>query len=168
MMRLDVLKEMPATLLVLPYMHDGVSLLLACTEDGAVVRSAFINNSRTAETALAEWQRKYKRTAFTPAPKSFTPDISRGKLVGTPFQIKVWQNLNELKLGDITHYQALAAAAGNITAYRAAGTAVGANPLAPFIPCHRVLAKDGGIGGFSGGLPLKRQLLAAEGISVAA
>ena len=65
--------------------------------------------------------------------------------------------------GKLTTYAALARAAGNERACRAAGTACGANPIAIVIPCHRVVASDGTLGGYAGGLATKRKLLALEG-----
>jgi methylated-DNA-[protein]-cysteine S-methyltransferase len=61
-------------------------------------------------------------------------------------------------------YQDLADRVGEPGAARAVGTAMGANPLPVVVPCHRVIESDGGIGGFGGGLEIKRQLLALEGV----
>lgn len=67
--------------------------------------------------------------------------------------------------GQTSSYRAVAEAAGSPHAARAAGQALGANPLAIVVPCHRVLATDGGLGGYSGGLGRKRALLALEGVT---
>ena len=68
--------------------------------------------------------------------------------------------------GRTTSYREVAEAAGSPNAARAAGQALGANPLAVVVPCHRVLASDGGLGGYTGGLERKRALLALEGVTV--
>ncbi len=84
---------------------------------------------------------------------------------GTAFQKKVWAALRQIPAGQTKSYGQLAAALGAPGAARAVGSACGANPIPLFIPCHRVLASGGGLGGFSGGLHWKRQLLAREGQS---
>ena len=85
---------------------------------------------------------------------------------GTEFQRAVWRRLRRVKYGEIVSYARLAASAGKPRAIRAVGNAVGANPLPIFVPCHRVIASNGGIGGFSGGLRTKRKLLSVEGFEV--
>ena len=81
--------------------------------------------------------------------------------LASPFAQQVLKVLIEVPYGDVTSYGALAKAAG--TSARAVGGAVGSNPLPIVIPCHRVIAADGSLGGFSGGLDRKRRLLALEG-----
>jgi len=68
--------------------------------------------------------------------------------------------------GQTASYREVAEAAGSPNAARAAGQALGANPLAIVVPCHRVLASDGGVGGYTGGLGRKRALLALEGVTL--
>ena len=82
---------------------------------------------------------------------------------GTAFQEAVWQELCRIPPGETRSYAQLAAAIGKPKAVRAAGSANGANPVAVLIPCHRVIASDGGLGGYAYGLDIKRQLLAREG-----
>jgi len=77
----------------------------------------------------------------------------------------VLREVARIPFGETTSYGALAAAVGNPAAARAVGQAVGANPLPLLIPCHRVLAADRSLGGFSGGLHWKRFLLTLEGIA---
>lgn len=84
---------------------------------------------------------------------------------GTVFQQQVWRLLLTIERGAVTHYGALAARLGDPNKCRAVGGAVGRNPIGILIPCHRVLGRDGSLTGFGGGLPLKRALLAAEGVS---
>jgi O-6-methylguanine DNA methyltransferase len=83
-------------------------------------------------------------------------------LRGTDFQKKVWTALRRVPYGKTISYGELAEAAGSPSAVRACGTANGSNPAPLFVPCHRVIASDGSLGGFGGGLPLKRRLLALE------
>lgn len=80
----------------------------------------------------------------------------------TPFQRAVWQSAGEIPFGQTRSYSWVAGRAGNPRAVRAAGQALSLNPLPIIVPCHRVLAKDGGLGGYSGGLPVKKMLLELE------
>jgi len=83
---------------------------------------------------------------------------------GTNFQLKVWQALIELGTRDRTNYSALAEAVGSASSTRAVGGAVGANPVAWLIPCHHVLRKSGGLGGYHWGEGRKRAMLAWESL----
>jgi methylated-DNA-[protein]-cysteine S-methyltransferase len=87
------------------------------------------------------------------------------ELEGTPFQKDVWLALGEIPYGKTISYAELATMVGRPTAFRAVGQANGANPIPIVLPCHRVLASGGGIGGYGGGLDMKRQLLALEGVT---
>lgn len=85
---------------------------------------------------------------------------------GTAFQEQVWRALDEVPYGTVLSYGELGRITGRATAGRAIGGAVGANPVPIIIPCHRVLASDGRITGYSGGngIPTKAWLLDLEGI----
>jgi O-6-methylguanine DNA methyltransferase len=83
---------------------------------------------------------------------------------GTAFQQSVWQALRQIRFGQTRSYGEIARAIGKPKALRAVGGACGANPIPVLVPCHRVLAANQKIGGFSGGLDWKRKLLAREGI----
>jgi O-6-methylguanine DNA methyltransferase len=83
-------------------------------------------------------------------------------LAGTAFQQKVWKALLAIPLGETRTYAQIAAAIGHPGAARAVGQACGANPIPVLIPCHRVLASQGGLGGFSAGLDWKKRLLSRE------
>lgn len=85
--------------------------------------------------------------------------------VGTPFQRDVWHALTEIPLGDAISYADLARRVGKPKAFRAVGSANGKNPIAVVVPCHRVIAADGTLGGYGGGLDRKRWLLAHEGVT---
>jgi len=81
---------------------------------------------------------------------------------GTAFQRAVWREISAIPYGSTLTYSEIARGAGSKNAVRAAGTATGANPVPILIPCHRVIAAHGKLGGFSGGLDAKRRLLALE------
>ncbi len=80
-----------------------------------------------------------------------------------PFQQRVLRILQTIPFGEARSYQWVATMAGNPGASRAVGSACAANPVPLLIPCHRVIAKDGSLGGFRGGVALKKRLLALEG-----
>ena len=82
---------------------------------------------------------------------------------GTSFQRKVWRTLRRVSYGRLRSYQWVAVRVGGRQYARAVGNAVGANPMPIVIPCHRIVAQDASLGGFSGGLPTKRRLLRLEG-----
>jgi len=81
---------------------------------------------------------------------------------GTDFQHLVWNALTKIPLGETRSYRDIAEVVGNPRAYRAVGMANNKNPLAIFIPCHRVIGHDGGLGGYAGGLAVKQYLLDLE------
>jgi methylated-DNA-[protein]-cysteine S-methyltransferase len=83
-------------------------------------------------------------------------------LQGTPFQIKVWNAISEIPLGETKTYGELAKRINRTTAVRAVGAAVGRNPLTVIVPCHRVIGRDGSLTGYAGGLERKRALLSLE------
>ena len=83
-------------------------------------------------------------------------------LIGAPFQIKVWEALLSIPSGHVTTYSEIAGRIGAPRAVRAVGTAVGRNPISWLIPCHRALRRDGALGGYHWGLPVKRAMLAWE------
>jgi methylated-DNA-[protein]-cysteine S-methyltransferase len=86
---------------------------------------------------------------------------------GTPFQEDVWRALGEIPYAETITYGQLAEIVGRPRSYRAVGQANGANPLPIVLPCHRVLATGGRIGGYGGGLDAKHRLLALEGVTLA-
>lgn len=82
--------------------------------------------------------------------------------MGTVFQNKVWKALVKIPFGKTAAYKDIAKSIKNPQAVRAVGTANGKNPYCIIVPCHRVIAADGSIGGYAGGLSVKRQLLMLE------
>jgi|WetSurMetagenome_2_1015567.scaffolds.fasta_scaffold681597_2 O-6-methylguanine DNA methyltransferase len=85
---------------------------------------------------------------------------------GTPFQRRVWARLRRIQAGGTRSYGALARELGIPGGARAVGLANGSNPVAIVVPCHRVIAADGTLGGYGGGLDRKRWLLAHEGVKM--
>ena len=88
-------------------------------------------------------------------------------LVGTEFQVRAWRALCRIPFGKTISYGQQAANVKKPKAFRAVGSANGKNPIPIIVPCHRVVASDGSLGGYSLGLKMKKQLLALEGVSEA-
>lgn len=86
----------------------------------------------------------------------------------TDLQKKVWLELCNIKKGEVVTYSELAKRVGKPKAVRTVATAVGKNPFLPDVPCHRVVRRDGGLGGYSGkgGVLAKSKLLRSEGVDV--
>lgn len=89
-------------------------------------------------------------------------------LRGTDFQHSCWNQLLQIPFGQVITYAELAHRVGSPKGYRAVGHANGQNPIAIVVPCHRVIASDGSLGGYGGGLPMKQWLLDREGAQVPA
>ena len=84
------------------------------------------------------------------------------KLTGTPFQLAVWKELQNIPYGQTTSYKEIAQKINKPKAYRAVGMANNKNPLPIIIPCHRVIGSNGKLIGYAGGLKLKNYLLELE------
>ena len=85
-------------------------------------------------------------------------------LVGTEFQVQAWRALGRIPFGKTISYGQQAKNMKKPKAFRAVGSANGMNPVPIIVPCHRVVASDGSLGGYSLGLKMKKQLLAIEGV----
>ena len=86
----------------------------------------------------------------------------RLNLRGTPFQLRVWESLQEIPYGETISYGQLAKRIRQPSAVRAVGLANGSNPIPIIVPCHRVIGSDGSLTGYGGGLSVKEKLLALE------
>jgi AraC family transcriptional regulator of adaptative response/methylated-DNA-[protein]-cysteine methyltransferase len=124
-----------------------------------------------ADTAWRDMSGRWPHAHFAENPAALeqwvTAALNQGgntslHLMGAPFQIKVWEALLTIPSGHVTTYSEIAEAVGKPKAVRAVGTAVGRNPISWLIPCHRVLLKSGGLGGYHWGLQVKRAMLAYE------
>lgn len=122
-------------------------------------------------TAMADLRGRWPGAVYAEDADTLAPLVAaafrrRGEvtldLIGAPFQIKVWEALLRVPEGAVTTYTEIARAIGAPKAVRAVGTAVGRNPISWLIPCHRALRRDGHLGGYHWGLPVKRAMLAWE------
>ncbi len=147
---------------------------IATTERG-ICHLTFVNDARELDARRAQLAAQWPAARIIDDPVHTAPIAERAvgplrtaraplalHLKGTNFQLAVWRALLAVPAGALVRYADVARAAGNPRAVRAAGSAVGDNPVSVLIPCHRVLRSDGGIGGYSGGLARKWVLLAWE------
>ncbi len=163
--------------------HYGLHLtpfgkcLIATTERG-ICHLSFVQTSEGSaiDNLVKDWKQAkmvedYKATAplaariflaQPPAGDRETVTPLKLHLRGTNFQIKVWEALLNITAGSVTTYEHIAAQIGNPNALRAVGTAVGHNPIAVLIPCHRVIRKAGEFGNYRYGAARKKALLARE------
>ena len=102
------------------------------------------------------------KVSMTPDEADYALDRQPLAPIGTPFQLQVWQALTEIPRGETRSYRQIAERIGRPSAVRAVANAIGRNPLLWLVPCHRVIASDGTLGGFSAGIELKRRMLASE------
>jgi AraC family transcriptional regulator of adaptative response/methylated-DNA-[protein]-cysteine methyltransferase len=152
--------------------HDSAFglMLVAQTEQG-VCRMEFVDDMRAARHILtAHWPAATLResegssdSVITALSDANPPLVLH--IAGTDFQFDVWRALLTVAPGQSISYAQLAQQSGHPGAARAVGRAVGANPVALLIPCHRVIRQDGALGGYRWGVARKQALLAAESIS---
>lgn len=111
--------------------------------------------------AVGEVRRRFPNAALREA--AAKPDMTRLHLAGSALERAVWRALADIPEGSTATYSEVAAAAGYPRAVRAVASAIGRNPIGYFLPCHRVVRKDGSTGGFYWGVDVKRRLLESEG-----
>jgi AraC family transcriptional regulator, regulatory protein of adaptative response / methylated-DNA-[protein]-cysteine methyltransferase len=154
----------------------GEALVVATNRGLAGV--AFVNEDtgQTRAEALADMTRRWPRAHYVEAPTVTAPyarevfETSRWQsnnpvrviMIGTDFEIRVWEALLKIPMGRAVSYGDIARHIGQPTASRAVGTAVGRNPLSFVVPCHRVMRGDGALGGYHWGLTRKRALIGWE------
>lgn len=147
-------------------------------QDIAIIHSPFGNIELIAEGDFLTYCRRTNKRATTGKVTSVLKESAKqldayfkGKLTefdlpllqrGTKFQMKVWDTILTIPYGSTWSYKQLAKAVGNPNASRAVGTANGCNEIWIIVPCHRVIASGGGLGGYGGGLDVKQKLLDIE------
>ena len=138
------------------YSNDGIcALTFPETRESAM----YDLENRFPETNFRQNDEKVERLARQIFEKGDRPVLNP---IGTDFQQSIWRALQRIPAGKTTTYAQIAEAIGRPKAVRAVGTAIGANPIAYLIPCHRVIRSDGGLGGFRWGLECKKKLLEWE------
>jgi len=144
-------------------------LRVSCTQKGLLRLDIGRGSPRDRATQRLEWVESAAKTApvvreleeyFSGRRHEFTVPLD---LRGTPFQLRVWKALARIPYGKTRSYGDIARQVGRPLAFRAVGQANHRNPIAIIVPCHRVVAADGTLGGYGGGLNMKRFLLNLEG-----
>ncbi len=144
--------------------HSPAGALTLVASDRALIALEFGRRSRYDSTAilsdekLAPYLRELEKY-FTGQLRRFTVPVD---LRGTEFQLRCWRALLEIPYGETRTYAQQARAIGEPKAFRAVGMANHDNPIAIIVPCHRVIASDGSLAGYGGGISLKQKLLELE------
>ena len=142
--------------------EEYITGLSLCTEE--TVTSANMQEEFSACTLLLQQTCHQLAEYFAGERTRFTLPIKY--TTGTPFQHSVWNALREIPYGETRSFEDIAVAIGNPKAVRAIGQANHNNPMLLLVPCHRVINKNGSIGGFGCGVEVKRQLLQLEGLNI--
>jgi AraC family transcriptional regulator of adaptative response/methylated-DNA-[protein]-cysteine methyltransferase len=153
----------------------GEALLIAT--DRGVAGLAFVDEDKgqTRQDALADMMQRWPKACYVEAPAKtasharqiFASEWSRDQpvrlvMIGTDFDVRVWETLLKIPMGRAVSYTDIARHIGTPSASRAVGSAVGRNPISFVVPCHRVLRGDGSLGGYHWGLTRKRALIGWE------
>jgi len=154
----------------------GEALLVAT--DRGVAGLAFVNEDKgeTRTHALADMMHRWPKAHYVEAPERTAPHAKvifnatkwrkdqpvRLVMIGTDFDVRVWETLLKIPMGRAVSYTDIARHIGSPSASRAVGSAVGRNPISFVVPCHRVLRGDGNLGGYHWGLTRKRALIGWE------
>ena len=125
----------------------------------AILKEQFNADVIPGNCEIFELLRKQLNEYFTKKRKNFEIPL---QMVGSPFQIKVWQELLKIPYGQTISYKEQALRIGNEKAYRAVANANGQNMIDIIIPCHRVISSNKSIGGYNGGVEIKEYLLKLE------
>jgi methylated-DNA-[protein]-cysteine S-methyltransferase len=140
------------------------------TSNGAALTGAYFAGQKYDVSPQAGWQEDEALDVLAAARAQLSEYFAGERTTfdlplapsGTSFQRTVWKALLAIPCGATCSYGAIARAAGEPAAVRAAGAAVGRNPISVIVPCHRVVGADGSLTGYAGGLERKRRLLALE------
>jgi len=144
------------------YFSSPVGELIIESENEKIITLGFLKDSKQEETSTPVIDQCFEELEeyFFQGRKFFSFEMN---LIGTEFQIKVWNELLNIPFGKTISYEELAIRVGNIKSIRAVGLANGQNPIAIVVPCHRVIGKSGDLVGYGGGLDKKIWLLQHEG-----
>ena len=141
---------------------------LVMAAEGAILGLAFIEKGQD-DAVFEDMRSRWPEAAYRRAPRK-TAKLAKQAfdghkppllLIGSDFQKEVWKKLLAIPKGQTTNYGALAERLGRPQAARAVGRAVGQNPISWLVPCHRVVRRDGGLGGYHWGLTLKKKMLSS-------
>ena len=165
-LKIDILSTYSFTTFSFFFIHTHKNMFLWLNEYWFLVylkkqKVPMAKSLKSPEPAVRVLQKSVRQFGEYFAGKRKSFDLPQD-VAGTPFQIKVWKELSKIPYGETCSYKTVAAAVKNSKAVRAVGSANGKNPLCIIVPCHRVIAHDGSLGGYSGGLDIKMRLLELE------
>ena len=149
--------------------------VVTATENG-MSGIGFADDETSIEAAFADLAYRWPNARFTRNDQAIAPMVAQSfdprqwsadrpvriVLIGTDFEVKVWETLLKIPVGKATTYQSVASHIGRPTASRAVGAAVGKNPISFVVPCHRVVGSTGALTGYHWGVPRKRAILGWE------
>jgi methylated-DNA-[protein]-cysteine S-methyltransferase len=138
--------------------------------DGHALTGAYFTGQKYDATIQPDWQEDESLPVLAQARRQLLEYFAGDRTTfdvpllptGTPFQERVWKALLDIPCGETWTYGEIAQSLGELAAVRAAGAAIGRNPISVIVPCHRVVGVDGSLTGYAGGLDRKRSLLALE------
>ena len=139
--------------------HIGNLLLVSDGDSLIDIRFGYNKKITNSDIPILVSSEKQLEQYFNGKRKTFDIPL---KPIGTNFQLSVWNELKKIPYGKTISYQQLAVRVGDKKKSRAVGNANGKNPIPIIIPCHRVIRKNGEIGGYGGGIKIKRELLELE------
>lgn len=144
----------------------GKLILVSCDEGLCYLGLATDNSLQNLQllwpnTRFTQAKHNHAQIARAISNKTTLPSINI-KLFGRPLQLAVWQQLVNIPSGKLCTYSDVASAVGKPKAVRAVASCIGQNPITYLLPCHRVIAKSGKLGGYYWGLDVKQKLLAHE------
>lgn len=160
-MTIRILSEPAAAPELLHLLATDLGVCEVCFDSEAICAIRFVDDAKRSseqQSLPEDWLAAIRAAARGEVIRCEVPV----RLSGTPFQLKVWQAIARIPHGKTVDYSQLAHTAGVPNAIRAVGSACASNPVALLIPCHRVLRKDGALGGYAWGIERKRRLLHAE------
>jgi len=157
-------KEFPSPVGVLKLYASDDALIAVLWEKEKLNRKVLKGEIISAKKhKILDWAEKELKDYFSGKIRNFTVPLQP---IGTPFQMKVWQELQRIEFGEVRSYAQQAKNIRKASAVRAVANANGRNPIPVIIPCHRVIGSNFSLTGFGGGLDKKKILLELEGHSI--
>ena len=141
------------------FVETPIGPVTLVADDSALIEARFGGFPISHESAVLDQAERELREYFLRERRAFDVPLAPR---GTPFQLSVWEEVRRIPYGETRAYIDVARALGNEKACRAVGRANNRNPLPLFIPCHRVVGRDGSLVGYAGGLAAKKWLLRLE------
>ena len=144
------------------YFKSPIGFLEIVSSDTGILKCSFSDKIKSSSKNLPKIMNEAKKQLEKYFSKELLIFDLNLEIIGTKFQLTVWNELQKIPFGETISYKELAKRIGNEKAIRAVGNANGQNPISIIIPCHRVIGSNGNLRGYGGGLEKKKWLLALE------